>query len=254
MPRPSLRQSIADSIDAPPEALPYIPEVFADLASLGSSPRQVTTWLAALNLGPRHRVLDLACGKGAVSVALARRFACRVTAVDAFPPFIEAATALAARQRVAHLCQFHIADVRKPLPKPQRFDAALMLGLFDLETAAAILRPQVRPGGHYLLDDAISLDPHPAADDAPLTRAEARFLLEETGDRVVRELVFTPARVRQIESRLFAAMQRRITAITRRDPSARKPLAELLRRQRAAAADLVGPVRPALWLVRKRSR
>jgi SAM-dependent methyltransferase len=266
MPRTSLRPSIADSLDAPPAALPYLPEVLADLTALGSSPRTIARWLRDAGLSRRSTVLDLGCGKGAITVELAATIGCRVIGVDAFPPFIDAATALAARRGIADRCRFAVADARRvpwsrlgeteprtasarPLAPP--FDAALMIGLFDLEEAAAILRPLVRPGGLYLIDDAVSIGP-PATPDAPLTRAEARQLLEEHGDRVIREMVHTPSRVRQTEQRLFAAMQRRATAIARRDPAARKPLQEFLRRQRAEAAALAGPVRPAMWLVRKR--
>ena len=254
---PSLNRSIADSIDAPVEALRWIDEVFADLAALGSSPRLIARWLADAGIGTRHAVLDLGCGKGAVAVEVAARLACRVVGVDAFKPFVQSAATLAAARNVSHLCQFQKADARRyPIaarhgPTP-RFDAVLMVGLFDLEDAAAVLRPLVRPGGLYLIDDCVSPGRSPPTDDAPLTRSEARLLLEERGDRIERETMWTPSQVLRVESVLADQIARRVRAIIRREPAARVPLTEFLKRQRASASDLVGAVRPAMWLVRKR--
>lgn len=251
-----LSRSIADSIDAPVAALPWIPELLADLDALGSHPRTIARWLGAAGLGPSSRVLDLGCGKGAAAIQLATQTGCRVLGIDAFAPFIASATAAAADRRVAHLCHFHRGDARAVIPahaRPApRFDAALMIGLFDLEEAASILRPFVRPGGVYLLDDCITISRGPIADDAPLTRAEAQLLLQEHGDTIEREIVWTPSQIRRSQTRILEHLARRTRAIVRRDPRSNAPLADFLRRQRAAAADLLGPVRPAMWLVRKR--
>lgn len=250
---PSLIRSVADSIDAPVAAMPWIAEVFQGLSALGSRPRLVARWLADIGLGPRHTVADLGCGKGAVAVEVASRIGCRVTGIDAFAPFIDAARRLSERRGVDDRCRFMVADVRRPIPRRARFDLAMMIGLFDLEEGISLLRPLVRPGGWYLIDDCVSMGRAPIADDAPLTRSEARLLIQESGDRVEREMVWTPAQVRRTEARLFDEMNRRARAIGRREPAARGPLRALLARQRREAADLAGAIRPAMWLVRKRS-
>jgi len=52
-----------------PAILRFVPELLQDLDALGSDPELVVAWLDEAGLrGPRTRVLDLGCGKGAVAV------------------------------------------------------------------------------------------------------------------------------------------------------------------------------------------
>lgn len=270
MGRGSLTRSVADSIDAPVEAMPWIPEVFAGLSALGSSPGIVARWLREAGVGEGWSVLDLGCGKGAVALALAAKLGCRAVGVDGMDAFVRAGAEAAAARGLARLCHFEGGDVRVGQRGAGRsrvsgrgwrpgcpwrsggFDGAMMLGLFDLEEAAGLLRPLVRPGGLYVIDDCVSVTRGTVADDAPLTRAEARLMLEEHGDRVLRERVWRPEQVRRSEARLLGEIRKRVRAVVRREPAARGPMREFLRRQRQAAEGLVGEVRPAMWLVRKR--
>ena len=67
------KQDIANYFDIPPKLLPFIPELFKDLWELGSSPKVVLEWISHLKLPAyKTKVLDLGCGKGAVSITLAR--------------------------------------------------------------------------------------------------------------------------------------------------------------------------------------
>lgn len=235
-------------------ALPWIAEVFGGLSALGCSPRQIAGWLGRAGVGAGDRVLDVGCGKGAAAVEVAARLGCRVVGVDAFGPFVESARELAARRGVAGLCRFEQGDARavREVVGGRRFEVAMMVGLFELEEAAEVLRPRVRAGGVYLIDDCVSPGRVAPSEDAPLTRGEARMLLEERGDRVERETVWSAERVRRVEAGLSAEIRKRARVVWRREARARGPLEELLRRQRASAGDLVGVARPAMWLVRRR--
>lgn len=259
--RPSLRAAIAASIDAPPEALPWIDAAFADMPSLGSAPRRLARWLADAGLTHHATLLDLGCGKGAAAIEVVRLTGCRAVGVDGFSPFIERARALAQRRGLADRCRFLVDDVR-PLPgsvRPlawakARYHAAMMVGVLPLDEAAAALRPLVRRDGVYLIDDCIDTRPDAspgAALDAPLSREEARAFFEQTGDEVLREHIPTPSQVLATERVLMDRMARRIEVICRQEPAAREPLRELLRRQRAAAGMLAGRYRPAMWLIRR---
>lgn len=253
-PAPSSTRLLADvarSVDAPPRLAPVLDELFRDLGALGSMPRRIAGMLARAGIRPRHRVIDLGCGKGAVAVAAAARLGCRITGIDAFPPFVHAATDLARARSVAHLCRFRTGDVRRAAG---RFDAGLMIGLFPLAAAADVLRPRVRRGGIYLIDD-VFLDPrHPAARryaGIP-TRPESRAILEHTGDRVREVIVPRRAEIARLNAGLLSLLDRRARALMRTHPQLRPDLSEFLRRQRSANRDLTGPLRPAIWMVERR--
>ncbi|MEX2219773.1 MAG: methyltransferase domain-containing protein [Phycisphaerales bacterium] len=243
---------MAASLDAPAALLPYLGELFADVDSLGSSPRLVAKWLRSAGVGAGSRVLDVGCGKGAAAVEVARRTGCRVAGVDAFAPFVAAARGLAERRGVADRCVFSVGTARGARAAGDAFDAAIMLGVAPVRDAARILRRLVRPRGVYMIDDAawIGVPGSPQRGGAP-TLDEARALLVRAGDRILRERVLRPAEVRRIERPLRAALSARARALGRANPRLRPLLADYLARQRAAAALLEGPLRPVLWMVRR---
>lgn len=249
----SIRAAVAASLDAPAEALPLIPELFASLTALGSQPRRVVVWLRAAGVGPGQRVLDLGCGKGAVSITLARALGCRLLGVDAFGPFVEAARERAQVCGVGGRCEF----LCKPIEPWRRcgplFDVVMMLGVWPLVRAAAMARRLTRPGGAYLIDDCVRVQrwtDDEAVRGVPTAR-QARAALEDAGDRVERWHVLSKSAARRHETALYDRLRRQAARMGRRDPDRRPLLRECLRRQREAIRALSGPLRASLWLVRR---
>lgn len=244
---------VAASLDAPARALGLLPELLAPLTALGSQPRSVVGWLRAAGVRAGERVLDLGCGKGAVAVAVANRLACEVVGVDAFEPFIEEARRLAARRRVARRCDFRCERLERWQRAAESFDVVLMLGVWPLRRAARLAQRLTRAGGFYLIDDCVRVaqairDPrHGAALDA----AGALRALQAGGDRVERWHVLSRAEARRHERTLYERIRAQAARMARRNPRQRPLLRECLRRQRAAIRDLTGPLRAALWLVRR---
>lgn len=111
-----------------------------------------------LNLRAGMRVLDVPCGSGRLSLALAR-LGIRMTGVDQSNKLLEAAE-LRARPRLLP-AQWHCGDMRA-LPWKQQFDAAFCywgsFGYFDdadnLRFLSSIRRA-LRPGGRFLLDTPV---------------------------------------------------------------------------------------------------
>jgi SAM-dependent methyltransferase len=242
-----LRERIAASLGAPAELFAVLDEVFAELDSLGSMPRRLVRMMGA---GRARRAVDLACGKGTAAVALARA-GWRVLGVDAYGPFVEDAQERARRARVAARCRFRVGYVERV---GGRFDAALMLGLFPLARAAPLLRRLVRPGGLYVIDDVFVDTVHRDAWRGIPTRAECGAFIESLGDRVVKVDVPTRAEVRRLNRRIYERAARGARRMARSRPELRPALRELLRRQRRANEDLGGPLRPAIWLVKRGGR
>lgn len=252
----SLLAAVAASVDAPRALAPHLPFLFADLTSLGGRPRATARLLVSNGLRPGHRVLELACGKGALAVALAGA-GCRSIGLDAYPPFIAAARRLAARRGVAHLCDFRIADIRDAASVPRGpFDAAVMLGLDPLARAAPILQRLVRPGGLYLMDDCYRDPRHPRArgfGHIP-TRGACEMVIAGLGDRLVAAHIPTPSAVRRLNGSLYRRIAGRANLLRRARPDLGPALRDLLKRQREANSALAGPLRPAVWLVRRGGR
>jgi SAM-dependent methyltransferase len=241
-----LLAEVAASVDAPRALLPVLAELFADLSSLGSTPRRVAGWLADAGVGRGMTVIDLGCGKGAAAVELAARTGAGVVGVDAFAPFIESARELAARRNVAERCRFEVADYRSAGRRRMRFDAGMMLGVAPVDRAAALLHRVVQRGGVYVIDDAVCATGEQGPD-----LEWARGVIEGLGDEVVREHVFRPSEVSRMEARLRQGLKGGAEALMRRRPALRETVQEYLAAQRRAAAALRGPLRPVLWMVQR---
>ncbi len=127
--RPDLARCVAKSLEATPELLPYLSELLADLDELGGSSQLILTMLKRQRLPPGASVLDLGCGKGAISVLLAEHLGVSVVGIDAFEPFIAHARRLAQERSCGARCNFHCADIRSLEPKQKKFDVVLFVGL-----------------------------------------------------------------------------------------------------------------------------
>lgn len=250
--RPSPLAEVARSVVATPDLLPVLGELFSGLAALGSTPRRLASILDDCGVSRRHRVLDLACGKGAVAVELADRLGCRVLGVDACPEFLDAARAAADRRGVASRCEWLAADLRRWKPD-QPFDVAMMIGLDGLLDAARRLRRFTKPGGLYVVDDAIRDARHPRArrySDVP-DAEEAAAQVHALGDRVLRRVLLPRSAVASRGRAIVDALESAASAAAKSHPRLRSSLAAFVRRHRYAGRDLVGPLRPTIWVVRR---
>ncbi len=245
--------SVTASLGVPRRLAPFLPDLFRGFTSLGSRPQRLVTAFARAGIGPRSRVLDLACGKGALAVALAARTGCRVVGVDAYAPFLEQARTLSRRHATARRCAFIVGDVRSPPLAPDAlFDGAIMVGLLGAGRAASLLRRWTRPGGVYLLDDAVRAPGvRAAAFRAVPALEEARRVIERRGDAVVREIAlaqsFTPAHKRRTRRALVANARR----VARAHPHMATLLEEFLDQQHAAEHALTRSLCPMAWVVRR---
>ena len=253
----ALTDEIARTLDAPAALLPWLPELFADLEELGGSRDDTIALLRPLGLPRGASVLDLGCGKGAVSVALAKELGWRVTGIDAMPAFVEHARQQARAFGVDHLCRFECNDLRAALPLERDHDVVLLLAVGrpwgSLAATLGAIRGAARPGGWLVLDDGYLQD---GGDDAGPEfagygdRAATLRELAGHGDRLEREVLASSAGEAFLRDSfpLFEARARALAALR---PELADLVAEFLALQERETAALRGPVVPALWLLRR---
>jgi len=153
----------------------------------------------ALNLLPLtgdERVLDAGCGIGGTARRLAAQFGCRVTGIDLTPDFIQAATNLTERIRLAGSCEFQTGSVLKMPFVDKAFGATVCFHVaMNIEARREFYREVRRvtqPGGWFLTYDVVR-GPNPEGlafplpwSDSPdgsflLTAAETQSTLAEVG-------------------------------------------------------------------------
>ncbi len=245
--RPNLlEKQIAASVGASPALTPWLGELFADLQAMGSMPERVVQVLRKAGIGADAEVADLACGKGAIGIALACELGVRVTGVDASTVFVRAARAAARTQGVGDRCRFVVRDIRG---FRARADAAVMIGLFGGDDAIDMLRACVKPSGVYVFDDAVRVNARGRI--GGVTLPEIKEMVRERGD-VVLSAQPIPARVWHAHAaRTIRALEHRAARLAEREPSLRRLLARFVEDQYAAAALLETKLRPVIVAARR---
>jgi SAM-dependent methyltransferase len=144
-----------------------------------------------LRLGPESRVLDIACGRGGPALLLAEAFGCRVTGVERFGAFVEAARARAAEQGLEDRVEFVEADAAAFPIEEAAWDAALCLGATfvfgGLDATLEALVRAVRPGGFVAVGEPYLRRPLPddVDDEGFLPLHETAARLEPAGLHLV---------------------------------------------------------------------
>ncbi|MDD3670378.1 MAG: class I SAM-dependent methyltransferase [Sphaerochaetaceae bacterium] len=177
----------AESIDL----IPYLPYLLQDLWQLGSSPNDMIEMLTKHTyVSKTTRVLDLACGKGAVSVTLADTIGCSVKGIDILPEFIDYAINKAHEFGVEKLCEFIIGDINESVKIEKEYDVVIFgaIGevLGDPEQTITFLKNTVKKGGYILLDDAYS---HEETDGKYQTREQWIHVFNNTGVKLIAEKI-----------------------------------------------------------------
>ena len=118
-----------------------------------------------LGLGSESRVLDLASGRGASALHLARRFGCQVVSVDYSIASVGAAREAAERDGLTSRLHFQVGDAEDLAAfADASFDAVLCECAFctfpDKPAAIREIARVLRPGGRFGLSDLIRRRPY----------------------------------------------------------------------------------------------
>ena len=202
----------------------HLPYILQDFREIGTSAEMVAALVAKHRRPAQPAVLDLGCGKGAVSVRLAAD-GCRCLGIDAVAGFVEAARALAQEAGVSGLCTFEVGDIRRRVASLPAFDV-IVLGAIgpvfgDHRRTLTTLAPLLTDGGFVVIDDAYTAGvcaDTPASDGIP-SRSELLSLAAAAGMTLLDEAVIptTPELLAAYDAE-FAAFSRRCLELAGRFP------------------------------------
>jgi cyclopropane fatty-acyl-phospholipid synthase-like methyltransferase len=254
---------VTAALDATPELVPYLAELLADLWDLGSSPPLIAGWLGELGLPPdTTRVLDLGCGKGAVSLTLARDLGFHVHGVDLFEPFIQEARERAAGRGLTGLCRFEEGDLREVARTAEGYDVVVYASvgaLGRLDDSVAALRRCVRAGGFLVIDGGFrsaDLEGTAGLEELPgyenlAGYDETRRRLTTHGDAILQERILTSEEMRAMDDRYIRSISARAEAVAKARPADADLVRSYVERQRRAASAWERSSVSAAWLLQK---
>ncbi len=256
--RPDLKAEVARSMDADVALLAVIDDVLSELEELVASAEEIVELLRPAALPRGSHAIDLGCGKGIVSLALAEQLGLRVTGIDGLPAFVADARRRAAASALGERCSFQLGDLRDALCPQTPYDVALLLGCGNVlggpAEAVATLRACVRPGGYIVLGDVFLADDavQPIAGfECYADHATTLRMLVSSGDELVAECVTPPDETDDYNRENAVAIRRKIARIESDRPDLREPFQRYLathdRFERLGCHTVVY----ATWLLRR---
>lgn len=248
-----LAQSLTgDSTDI----IPFLPYLLQDLWELGSSPQEMLSLIKNhIPLNEDARVLDLGCGKGAVSIRLAKELGCCCKGIDLLPDFVQYAREKAAEYGVDSLCEFTVGDITEAVQAERGYDLVIYGSVGNIlgsqyETLKA-LSGTVRPGGHILLDDAYSAEGNEGAllfpGDYP-TLSEWKSAISKAGLKLA--AIHAPEK-NPNNAQDFIKIKRRAEELSRAYPAKRELFARYVQNQQNEYADLESSLVEIVFLLNK---
>lgn len=153
------KETLACSLGADTtDVIPFVPYLLQDFWCLGLNPGMVSALIEdRLQSIQDVKLLDLACGKGVISVYLAMKFGFFVTGVDIVDEFIHLARAQAVEHHVTEKCDFIVADANEYVKELRDYDCVIFSAvgpvMGDVEQTLCKLKNMVKRGGLIVLDN-----------------------------------------------------------------------------------------------------
>jgi len=215
--------SVVDSLDGKnPELYPYLSYILQDFTEIGADPEVMVQLIKKHIPAGFLQIADLGCGKGAISVAMAKEFNCNVTGIDAMPDFIESAKEFAKKEEVSEKCKFFTGDIRTEILSLKGFDLVVLGAIGNVlgnvgETLTKVQKI-LNPDGYVLLDDAWSKQADNRADIIFPTETAYYSMIADAGFKVVEMDVADMADHSGQENIMMGCMQTRCDELALQHP------------------------------------
>ncbi len=160
----TVEQSITESLDGNNTGLiPYLPYILQDFWEIGADPDIIVRLISKHHKEcGQLKVLDLGCGKGAVSIGIARELGCLCHGIDAMSDFIEFAGKKAAEYGVDDLCRFETGDIRTENISRDLYDVVVLAAtgrvLGNHQQGLVKASEYLKVNGSIIIDDGYIYD------------------------------------------------------------------------------------------------
>lgn len=270
---PCTEEKLAASLTAEDAGLvPFLPYLLQDIYQLGGSGALSAQLLEELGPSTPARLLDLACGKGAVSLEIARRLDYTVRGVDLLPPFVAEANNRAERAGLANRCQYVVGDVNLAVRELAGWDVVLFCAAGDVLGPPAEmlgkLKGTLRAWGYIVLDESFLPEAAARGGRSPgeeetgdpgilyqnyeyLTEENWAVLFREAGLREVARKLVAAGEMAEGNAADLAAIEKRAAELMTRYPEKAALFAGYVASQHNEVQDLENSLINAVWLLQR---
>ena len=243
------------------ELLPFLPYLLQDFWELGGDPGLMAELIRKYAvISDKTRILDLACGKGAVPVKIAKKLHIKVKGIDLIPEFIEYARQKATEHNVDGLCEFLLGDINEAVKTEEGYDCVIYSAvgpevLGGPSEALDKLKKTVKPEGFILIEDGYIPDDGKPEDvrfnrDAYLHLRQWVALFKEAGLELV-ETASGHSEGDLNNDTGLAAIMARADELIEKHPDKRALFEGYVRNQRDEYADIDDGLVCVTWVLKK---
>jgi cyclopropane fatty-acyl-phospholipid synthase-like methyltransferase len=234
----TIEESVVMAMDgSDKEIFPYLPFIVQDLWEIGTDPGAIIR-LISKHFGncDGFRVLDLGCGKGAVSIKVAEKLGCYCFGIDAIPEFISFAKNKANEFKVGHLCEFEVGDIREKIKTlPTTYDI-IVLGAIgpvfgDYYSTLTTLSKFLNESGIIIVDDGYIVDDSNYSH--PLVQKKETIVqqIDSAGMRLLEVAIIPKDDLKDSDDYIFENIKKRCNELIHKYPDKQKLFSDYIEKQ-----------------------
>lgn len=255
----SLNDSVTFSLDgSDADLFPHFPYLLQDIWELGSSAKVVLDLInnnKILNEIDELKILDLGCGKGAVSIPVTEELGGTLLGLDAVPEFIDDANLKASEYGIDAAAEFRVADIRKEIKKLSGFNLIMLASigpvLGNIEQTLSGLRNCLIEYGYVFLDDGYLRAGSLIKSEGVLDENEFYRQIDAGNFEVVDKYVWKREEMEASNKEIYSAIEARTKELIFKYPGQKLLFENYLREQAEENYNLENNITCASLLLRK---
>jgi SAM-dependent methyltransferase len=233
----TIEESVVVAMDgSDKELFPYFPYILQDVWEMGTDPETITELIKKHSSDYANAtILDLGCGKGAVSVQVSKSIGCKCYGIDAVPEYIEYAQHKAREFNVEHLCVFETGDIREKVKELCGFDI-IILGAIgpvfgDYYTTLTTLSSCLYEHGIFIIDDGYITEHSDFSHPLIMKFGTIIQQIELAGMKLMEDKVLPKDKVKNVNDDIFGNLQRRCNELIEKFPEKSRLFKDYLKKQ-----------------------
>jgi SAM-dependent methyltransferase len=233
----TIEESVVSAMDGSDKELyPFLPYILQDLWEIGADPDTMIRLTG--NYFENHvdlKVLDLGCGKGAVSVKLSQKLGCTCYGIDAVPEFIAFARQKAIEYNVNNLCTFETGDIRKKVKDLKGFDVVILGSIGpvfgDYYTTLSLLANCINENGIFIIDDAYIDDSNDYTHSFLCGKSTLLHQINKAGMKLIENVIADKGDIKESNDTIFDNFKKRCLELIEKYPDKRNLFYDYIRQQ-----------------------
>ena len=252
----TLEESIIRAMDGSDLGLiPFLPYILQDCWEIGSDPNTMIDLVRKHAQDHSHlRVLDLGCGKGAVSVKIAQEFKCGCLGIDAIKEFVDEAMRKAKEHGVDHFCRFEVGDIREKVNSLRGFDVIILGSIGpvfgDYSKTLGSLKECIKDNGIIIIDDGYIANGsdyvHPLVQKQDVVYRQ----ISESGMKLIDEVIFDKDYIKGSDDAIYKSLKKRCLELIEQFPGKAALFKDYIKRQEEESVVLEDKIVCAVMVIK----